>query len=191
MGRQINFWMTEEDEQAFVARLRDDDIVWTSRSLKLGARPEPAELDVWHSTADEQWIVCIRRRDWKRLEYEDIPDNPLSQSARHVIGRADFTPWTRVGTGPSPCFEWNTCARSSTIIARGRIYFDSTWLEDCVVMLKDEEPTKWFNRLAAWLRSRGQKRDHPGQYVMPGAAQLVSSGRIALVHWPKAGRASV
>jgi len=190
MGRQINFWMTEEDEEALVVRLREDDIVWTPCSLKLGARPKPNELDAWRSTADEQWIICIRRRDWKRLKYYDILEDPLPQSTRRALGRDDFTPWTRVGTGSSPCFEWQTCARTSAKIARGRVYFDSTWLEDGLAMVKDEEPTRWFDRLAAWIRRRGQKRDYPGQYVMPGAAQLVSSGRIELVTSSKSLRTS-
>jgi hypothetical protein len=186
MGHQINFWMTEEDEQAFVERLRDDDVVWTPRSLKLGARPKQNELDAWRSTANEQRIICIRRRDWKGLKSEDVLEDPLPLPLR----RADFTPLAAVGTGPSPCFEWETCARTSAKIARGRIYFDWSWLEDGVVMVKDEEVTKWFDRLTAWLRRRGKKRNYPGQYVMPGAAQLVSSGRIELLTWPKSLRTS-
>jgi hypothetical protein len=173
MGRQVNFWMTEEDEEAFVARLREDDVVWVPKRLELGARPNQNELDAWRSAADEQRIICIRRQDWERLKYRDLAESPTS--------RVDFTPCTIVGTGPSPCFEWSTCGRTSTKITRGRIYFKSDWLEDERVMVKDEEVTRWFDRLAAWVRRRGQKKQYAGQYVMPGAAELASSGRIELV----------
>jgi hypothetical protein len=178
VGRQINFWMTEADEYAFLDRLRRDDVVWSPYALPLGARPVVHELDEWQPTDDRQWRVLIRRAEWSKLLVQDIAGNPLPEF------RPDgFKPWTMVGALSSPAFQWSTCARGPGLIKRGRIYYSTDYFDaDSVpkVQFKEPEPTKWFDRLTGWLRRRGRKHNYKGQYIMPDAATQLDAGHLEI-----------
>lgn len=176
MGRQINFWMTAGDEEAFLGRLAEDDVVWSPYSLELYARPTIHELEDWQPSNEKQWRVLIRRCQWELLEVEDIAEDPLPQ-----FKDGKFSPWTMVGTGVSPAFEWNTCERGAGFIRRGRIYFMPDWWEEEGSRKKDPEAGKWFNRLAGWLRRRGRKYKSSSMYLMPEAAAKADSGEIEVV----------
>jgi hypothetical protein len=166
MGRQINFWMTRDDERQFVARLRDDDVLWSPYALPFGAKPKLYELDAWKPIDREQRLVIIRRCDSKLLEYEHIAECELPEyDSRHP-----FVPWTRVGAGASPSIEWDSCLRRKGTIGRGRIYFHTDWLQGSVVRTKTKESTRWFDRLASWIRKQGRRSN--GHFLLPGAAEL-------------------
>jgi len=168
MGRQLNFWMTQSDELAFVDRLMQDDAVWTPRALPYGNSPALRELVDWQADDTEQNIIVVRRNDWDALDYEHIKNKP------------PYDTWTQVGTGASPCFEFSTCKRGSNFIARGRIYFDSDWLDGKQVLIKPEEPTRWFDRLVGWLRRRGTKGKYKREYIMPDAERARANGDIEI-----------
>ena len=172
MGRQINFWMTAEDELDFVERLRQDDAVWTPDWIDLGAAPQIHEFDDWVPLDDRQRSIVIRRVDWSRLEWEDIPKSRYPDSPQ-------FFAHTSVGTGASPAFEWDFCHRTPGTIKRGRIYFRTDWLQDGEVRVKADEPHRWFDRLVAWLRRRGTKYEYPRQYLMPGAVAAGETQEIS------------
>lgn len=174
MGRQLNFWMTADDEREFIDRLRQDDAVWTPYAIGLKQSPRVREWDEWSPVQDGQRLVIIRRPDWKRLNWEHIAECELPGFEK------PFKPWTMVGTGPSPSFEWDSCVRGKRFIQRGRIYLRTTWLEGNRVLTKPGEPTRWFDRLCAWLRKRGGKGPYSRHYVMPGAMRAAESRRIEL-----------
>lgn len=176
MGRQLNFWMTQSDECAFADRLRLDDAVWTPRTLEYLAEPALHELNVWRPVDSGQRIIIIRRSDWHLLKWKHIPKSQFPDNPA-------FTPWTMVGTGPSPCFEWDACTRGQDFIARGRIYYSSDWLEADRVLVKPDEPTRWFERLKSWLRRRGTKWGSSGQFLMPGAASAVQEGSLKMAYF--------
>ncbi len=169
MGRQLNFWMTQSDESDFVDRLRRDDAVWTPRVLEYQQEPALHELTEWTPVDSGQRIIIIRRSDWELLEWKHIPKSQFPDNP-------DFEPWTLVGTGPSPCFEWDACTRGRDFIARGRIYYHSDWLDNNRVLMKPDEPTRWFDRLTSWLRRRGTRWEFSGQFLMPGAASAMRQG---------------
>jgi len=171
MGRQLNFWMTQSDECAFVDRLGQDDAVWTPHAIEYSATPTLHELDEWSSNDAGRRIIVIRRSDWDALECEDISESEFDP---------EFEKWTMVGTGPSPCFEWDACKRRPGKISRGRIYFRSDWLDGDQVLAKPDEPTKWFDRVSGWLRRRGTRWQYPREYLMPGAAKAATDGDIEI-----------
>ncbi len=160
MGRQINFWMTESDELAFVEKLNTDDLVWTYYNLKANQDPHLYEFDQWTLNNAGQRLVIIRRSDWDKLEWT-----------------------TRVGTGASPSFEWDTCKRGADYIQRGRIYFRTDWLDGDCVHVKPEEPTRWFDRLVSWLRRRGRKWEYPRQFLMPDAAKALDNNLVKITYF--------
>lgn len=168
MGRQLNFWMTESDEQAFVDRLRKDDAVWTPRNLAYRERPQLCEFEDWPASATGETFIIIRRHEWDQLRFEHIRSKPPYES------------WTMVGTGSSPCFEFDTCKRGPDFISRGRIYFKSDWLAGNEVLVKPEEPTRWFDRLVAWLRRQGIKGKYKREYIMSDAEKARSHGDVEL-----------
>ena len=173
MGRQLNFWMTQEDERSFVQRLIEDDTVWTHRALPYGENPIMHEFDVWKPIAAGQRLIVIRRSEWDLLEWEHIPKSQFPDDPH-------FQEWTLVGTGPSPAFEWDTCVRGANFIVRGRIYFATDWLIGDQIHVKPDEPTKWFDRLTSWLRRRGSKTQYVAQFIMPGAAKAADDGSIEI-----------
>jgi len=173
MGRQLNFWMAQSDEWAFVDRLRQDNAVWTPRALAYQEEPTVHELDDWTPIDSGQRIVVIRRSDWDSLECHHIPKSKYPNDP-------EFAAWTMVGTGPSPCFEWDTCTRGTDFIARGRIFYRSDWLDGEQVLVKPEEPTRWFDRLTSWLRRRGKKWEYSRQFLMPGAAAAMNDGTVQI-----------
>lgn len=172
MGRQLNFWMTQSDELAFVDRLRQDDAVWTPRALKYRETPPMQEFDDWSPIDAGQRIIVIRRSDWGALDCRHISEC--------TIDNVEFKKWTMVGTGPSPCLEWDTCKRGPGFISRGRIYFRSDWLDGDRVFVKPEEPTQWFDRLTGWLRRRGTKHETSRQFLMPAAVAAVDDGMVEI-----------
>ena len=168
MGRQINFWMTQSDELAFIDRLKEDDAVWTPRSWEYRETPQPFEFDDWPAEGLGETIIVIRRHEWSKLKYE------------HIKAKLPFDSWTSVGNGSSPCFEFDTCKRGDGFISRGRIYFKSDWLSGKVMRVKPEEPTKWFDRQVSWLRRRGTKGPYKREFLMPDAAKDLDEGLIEI-----------
>ena len=174
MGRQVNFWMMPADERDFIERIDKDDAVWTYYALPLGGVPQMFEFEAWYSVEEGQRLIIIRRNDWRLLEVEHISESPN-------LPNVSFTPWTRVGTGASPSFEWDCCVRQDRRIQRGRIYFRTDWLEDGVLRNKSEEPTRWFDRLSSWIKRKGRRYKSTQHILLPGAASLVDEGAAEIV----------
>jgi hypothetical protein len=176
MGRQINFWMTIEDEEEFVDILRKEDVLWTYRELKFEEEPALYELNNWKPVDNEQRLIVIRRHEKDLLKFEHIAVSPME------YGKESFEPWTMVGCGSSPAFEWNTCRRENGVITRGRIYLPTDWYDkkQHQVHQKNHELIKWFDRLTAKLRKNGEKYEYNGQYLMPHISRLLKEKRIKL-----------
>ena len=130
------------------------------------------ELDDWRPTDAGQRLILTRRVDWEFLEYRDIATSQISGGS--------FLPCTAVGTGASPAFEWNHCVRGEDFIQRGRIYFKTDWLEAGSVHVKGDESTRWFDRIANWIRRNGKPSHEPRHYMMPNAARLAASNEMRL-----------
>lgn len=173
MGRQLNFWMTQSDESAFVDRLIQDDAVWTQRALPYREEPVMRELSQWTPLDGGQRLIVIRQPDWELLEWTHIPKSEFPDDP-------EFKEWTMVGSGPSPAFEWDTCLRGPGYIVRGRIYFRTDWLVGNQIYVKPEEPTRWFDRLTGWLRRRGLQTEYSRQFIMPDAAASANAGAVEI-----------
>lgn len=171
----MNFWMTESDERDFVERLVRDDVVWSPYALPFGDDPVPRTFDEWTPSDDGQDVVVVRRAQWSRLEWRHISRSQFSDNP-------DFKKWTMVGSGPSPAFEWDACERAEGIVARGRIYFQTTWLKGDSVRGKDAEAIRWFDRLTGWLRRRGKRWEYNRQYLMPDFARAMEEGELEPVY---------
>lgn len=173
MGHQLNFWMTQSDEFAFVGRLRQIDAVWTLYALEYGEEPQLNEFDDWVPNDSGQRIIVIQRANWNWLEWRHISKSDYP----HI---PHFAEWTMVGTGASPCFEWDTCKRGEDFISRGRIYFRTDWLQGEQIYVKPDESTKWFDRLAGWLRRRATRWEYSGQWLLPGAAEALKDDHVRI-----------
>ena len=187
VGRQVNFWMTSNDELAFVDRLRRDDVVWCPYAIPFGTKPTLHELDDWRPIDKGQRIVLIRRCDSNLLMHENIRNSKLA-------GMPPIKPWTMVGTEGSPSFQWKCCVRKCGAIRRGRIYLKTTWLENNILRAKSPEHIRWFDNIADWLRRKGRKWEYRGQYLMPDAAKLADAGELTievLLHPPQFRRTTL
>ena len=164
MGRQVNFYMTEKDEEEFVAFVRTTGDVcvlpnrYPTETLHcLEKLPEPgspfwAHLWLWNRDVSPE----------PRLEYVEKQKHWYVD---HFV---------------SEVIEFSRCYRHQRRLGRGRIYAKMTgWdsNEPDKMFRKSEAFEKWYEKLARWIRRKGE-RDKNGVYVLPGARQFAEQGGV-------------
>jgi len=181
MGLQINFWMTEVDEQAFIDHLQENEIIWTPYAIKYRGRPKKKNWQDWEKTSLTQQVILIPLSFWKQLQRENISDPLFDETATSV---EEFQKWTMVGTGASPCCEFVSCGRDSEKISPGLLFFHTDYFNEKTdeICVKQDESVRWFKRLTAWIRRQGKAGENKGQFIMPDAAQKLAAGELKLVH---------
>lgn len=160
MGRQVNFFMTTEDQQEFLEFMRSDrqvgivaDSTPTSTPLLLDRFPQRGEPD-WPKV----WL-------WDR-------DHSGSPSLRYIKKQSYYT----VDDKSEVIEFWPGFVDGRCLIG-GRIWAESTYLgEDRASFVKKSEAfVKWFDRLARWIKRRSV-RTHLDRYVLTGADAFVAQG---------------
>ncbi len=159
MGHQINFYMTNEDEQKFLGFLRSDPNVcifriWsdTPNLKSISDLPERGELcwfkvAIWHGGISPE----------PKLKY--IPRQ------QHYI----------IDPLPNEIIEFSRCCMNNSRLDNGRLWVEfNDWVSSFPqeTVNKSESFRKWYNRLASWIK-RNSERNKAGFYVMPGAARFV------------------
>ena len=168
MGRQVNFYFVEEDEQSFlqileheeVIFLRDDDHEWPSHRFYGEFRLQPRD-----GAAHSQTLMC-RKCDLKHLRFSRIATTEryyIDSICSYVIE------FTRSGY-----------REVSNTLVSGRIWYEHTfWDKDSegrdILVAKDEELKKLYERLARWIK-KYCKRLPNGNYIAPHATELYAKG---------------
>jgi hypothetical protein len=160
MGRQVNFWMLEQDEQEFVRFVLSEGNVVMLRNLSPGPYPcSTAELP----RPPERWWWALYF--WER----DFPFAPVR--------------WVQVRDGPDqvsygfvgeelPVIEFSrSILRESGELSEGRIW------TGC----RDKTFLRWYDRLARWIRRHSEKvrkRGNSWVYAGPQAYEWHQAGGI-------------
>jgi len=160
MGRQVGFWMLEEDENEFVRFVLSRSNVVILRNLSSTTHPTPS---IALPRANERWW-------WSAYFWDrDFPFEPVR--------------WVQVKEGPDrglyafgrtelPLIEFHrSILRESGELSEGRIWTGCT----------DPAFLKWYDRLADWIRKRYKvvkKRGNSNLYAGQHAWEWNEAGGV-------------
>lgn len=174
-GRQVNFYMTNEDERQFVDFLMTTgDVVlhaytsMTPRFEPVRLLPEPYSGDFWYA------FTILNRSISSNLRVRFI-----SQQGYYVVDELN-----------SSVIEFTRSVPETSIKAvhRGRIWADLTWLDNEKKIIVHKEPAfkKWYETIAGWIRRKYIRLDQL-EYAGPDAIKLRDEGGALLTVPPTVG----
>jgi hypothetical protein len=162
MGKQVNFYMTVEDEQKFVQFVRGERNVAIFKSvLPTTEIPNLIELP---PVGEPFWFsLCL----WNRDESPPPTLTYVEQQRYYSVGKID-----------SEIIEFDRCVLDQGRLVRGRIWAEMNgWKREdpATIIKKSDAFSAWYNRLASWIKRHSTRNDR-GQYLMPGAARFAEHG---------------
>lgn len=163
MGKQVNFYMTEPDEEEFVHFLRSDmdicifmDAQPSSEVIPLKSLPNK-DVSGWFLL----WL-------WHRRKSPTPEMNYITKQKYYMVD--------------STCSEVIEFLRSfidNGHLTRGRIWAEMSYWDlnknPPVLMKKSDAFNTWYNRIANWIKRRSVK-NQLGDYLLPDAVQYVKNG---------------
>lgn len=170
MGTQVNFYMTEDDESAFLAfAARDADLAILPYALPEG---QPTGLEMLPRLGTpfsfSLWL-------WNRA---------ISPKPR--LSFIEAQNYYTVDSMASEVVSLSRCHRVDDRIIRGRIWAEMNGRIQGVPgsnFAKGEAFQKWYLRLAGWIKRNGECNTQ-GDYIMPRAADAVRQGaRLTQVYF--------
>jgi hypothetical protein len=161
MGRQVNFYMTEEDEKEFIdfAKGTGDVKIWpyhmTSPDESLRTLPEQESRKIWSE-------VFLSNDEIYGRMHTRFYENPNV----HIVNPSD-----------SPVIQFSRSFMSESGLKRGIIWAEFTWLDRDVdeIVPKDPAFVKWYEKIARWLKRRYRMME-PLTYAGPGALRFQEEG---------------
>ena len=160
MGRQVNFYMTAEDERQFVTFIRSMGNVAILGSVQLSKAV--LELQELPPVGEPFWFaLCLWNKDCSpapKMEY-------VTEQNYYCVEETE-----------SEVVEFSRSGVCDGRLVRGRIWAEMTYwqLDDPPVVVKKSAAFgKFYDRLANWLR-RQSVRDGAGNYVFPGARDFAT-----------------
>lgn len=169
MGKQVNFYMLEEDELGFMQLVRAKtaiDIVGSASTSET-----PTALD--HLPTEHSPVV------WRNKVYLVRPGSVL------------FTRYVMMTAGPmrgqglyfidesrSSVVEFSRCIlRPDGVLTRGRIWAEMRRLDGDHFVYKGHGFEEWYDSIATWIRRRYRKvGDKPYFYIGPKACEWWQAG---------------
>ena len=162
MGKQVNFYMTYDDERKFIEFVRSNrnvaiftSVLPTMDIADLNELPPPGE-PFWFS-------LCLWDKD-----HSPRPTLTYIKQQRHFC----------VEEIESEVIQFHRCGMDHGRLVRGRIWAEMTgWRrEDPTRTFKKSDAfSAWYERLAKWIK-RHSVRNERGEFVMPGAAAFAEQG---------------
>jgi hypothetical protein len=162
MGRQVNFYMTAEDEREFVAFVRSDRDVRVFKSVSPST--EISFLDELPPVGEPFWFaLCLWDR---RLSAPEL--SHIEQQGYYAVKETE-----------SEVIQFHRCGLDEGRLVRGRIWAEMEYWDlsrnPPHRVRKSESFRRWFDRLANWVK-RHSVRDERGDYILPGAAKFAKEG---------------
>jgi hypothetical protein len=162
MGKQVNFYMTADDEREFVEFVRSSANVAIFKSVQ--ASPEIRELEEMPPAGEPFWFALYL---WNK---DDSPPPTLAYIKEQG--------WYSVDRFESEVIEFHRCSVDEGRLVRGRIWAEMNgWRRDdpATIIKKSEVFVKWYDRLANWIKRRST-RNAVGDFMLPGAAAFAAKG---------------
>ncbi|WP_407158944.1 hypothetical protein [Bradyrhizobium sp. STM 3557] len=163
-SRQINFFLTAEDQATLLARLMDrlGPFLFISRRSENDA---PQQLDtaaVKKMGSEPLTIYLLRQKDLGQVRFE-----PFTEQQCYVVDSL-----------LSPVIEFSRCYHSDGLLRRGRMYVVSSYYDrDGVPVSKDRDFLDWAAAMIAAARKIVQRRVPPSMfYCGQNAFELSQQG---------------
>lgn len=167
MGKQISFYQNKKDEDEFLNRLNNDNIVL----LKANSLEYPVPIlyvfDNFptEATAHTQLCICYESAV-QSLQYEYIDEHD----------------YYYINTTLSPTIEFDRCAYNpqNKLFISGRLWYQhSYWYENNqgvdILLKKDSKLELLYNRLASWIR-RNYSKSKFGNYIASDVRSMLIEG---------------
>jgi hypothetical protein len=170
MGKQVNFYMLEEDEREFV-----EFVLSERKTVILGAGSQQEMPPILDGLPVEDSPTI-----WRNTVFFWRPSYPLF--TRHVVMKVgplqgqgvyyiDFLRSSVIEFGRSLLLP------DENLLTRGRIWAEMRRLEGDKFVHKGEEFEKWYDTIAAWIRKRYRKvGTKPYFYIGPRAYSWHQAG---------------
>lgn len=160
MGRQVNFWMREQDEQEFAQFVLSEPNMVMLSDLSPGPHPRII-IELPHLPERGWWSVYFWHRDFpfepvRWIRVQEGPDRGLYAFVGEELPVIEFT---------------RSISRESGELSEGRIW------TGC----RDEAFLQWYDRVANWIRSRYKKVRKRGNiwlYAGPRAYEWYQAGGV-------------
>ena len=165
MGRQINFFMTNSDEDKFIKYVKSTGDVLLFGYISKTSDFQP--LERLPETVTEKFSLGIwlfNRSISKNLE------------TKYIYEQGYFL----IDQFNSSVIEFSRCYQEGNAIFRGRIHADFTYMQDNKWINKEPEFGKWYKQIASWLRRNYQRMDSV-TYIGPDAGRLFNNGELELI----------
>jgi len=171
MGKQVNFYMIEQDEAEFLDFALDhpDTVILGSPSLN----PEPLVLD---GLPQDRSAVYWRDEVllWKP-GYPLFIQPTVMKAGPHAGQKLFFVDELRSSVVQ---FVRSILLPEENLLTRGRIWADMRRLEGDHFVYKGQEFERWYDTMAAWIRKRYRKigERSPYFYIGPQAYEWYQAG---------------
>lgn len=162
MGKQVNFYMSADDEREFVEFVRGDRNVGFFKF----ASPSP-EIPLVEElpTRDQPFSYLLFL--WDR-DHSPVPSLYFVKEQGYYV----------VSSIEAEVIEFSRSFLDDGRLIRGRIWAEMNGRrrDDPATMIKKSDSfSKWFDRLAAWIKRRAT-RNAVGDYLLPGASTFAARG---------------
>jgi len=169
MGKQIRFYMTDEDENEFIAFVRS---IGDVAILPQATREEKGEV-----FASFRELVGRELGESCHLWNRSLSPAPL---VRHIPDHQyywlDFMQSEVVNVWPCKMLPRNQ-------LSMGRLHIETTFLcPDGSIVAKGAPFLDWFDRLCKWVR-KNYRRKLDGAHVSPRVHALAAEGISLVDHW--------
>jgi hypothetical protein len=173
MGKQVQFYMTHEDEQNFLASI--NDLAPVRLVYKVFQDPSHMELESFEAVGSREGNAS----GWPEAHL------CLINATLGTPPKVDSNPqhsYCSIDPSESEVVEFTRCGP-----AKGRYKPSKTWLgggrlwfaEQDIGVRKSDAFIKWANSLLKWVR-RNYERDARGIYIAPKALELSKAGKLQL-----------
>lgn len=162
MGRQVNFYMSREDEREFVDFVRStanvEILPYTSATREftpVQTLPEPLSMKFW----GELWLV-------NRSISSNLVVNFISQQGYYTIDGLQ-----------SSVIEFSRSFLQEGVLKPGRIWAEFNVFDGgrMILLPKESGLEEWYDAIAKWIRKR-YKRVSSSFYAAPGAMRFRQDG---------------
>jgi hypothetical protein len=160
MGKQVNFFMTHEDENVFLTSI--GQLAPVRLLLQTFSEPAQRELESFQpvgSLSGDASLCLVNKTLEAHLKVNSYP-----AQSRHCLDLLE-----------SEIVQFHRCEPFKTWLKNGRLWFD----EQTSHGKKSPAFLKWANSLLKWIRSNYEKDQH-GCFVGPQALELSKAGKLQL-----------
>jgi len=166
MGKQVQFYMTYEDEKNFLASI--SDLAPVRLLYKTFKDPSCMELEFPEPLGNREGNDRRRPEAHLCLFNRTLRTPPkVNSSSQHSFRAIDLA--------ESEVVEFQRCEPCKTELMDGRLWF----AEQTIQVKKSDAFVKWANSLLKWVR-RNYDRDARGYYVAPNALELSKASKLQL-----------